>query len=157
MTESHPEVSDAILLILSLGFILLFVMQVVAQPLPCAVDGRVQYETGSYCGDGECTCNITNASNEQIGIAATNATGWYNDTVNVYAYTDTVYVNCTGTGYSGTNSGPCTGGVIELNVTLIVPEFPDIEDKKFTFPGFLIPAFASALLCVAFIGGKGNL
>ena len=134
--------------------ILIFIVAVYGQPVPCEVWGYVSYETGTFCGDGECTCNITNSTRLTIGTATTNATGGYSDIVNVIDYTENITVNCTGTGFWGYNYDNCTGGKTSINVTLIVPEYSDVEESGLVFPGFLIPIIIAASLCIYFIRGE---
>ncbi|MFH1788992.1 MAG: hypothetical protein ABH834_06400 [Candidatus Altiarchaeota archaeon] len=148
--------SRDLLLSLSIAvFALLFILQAVyGQPQPCYVNGKVCYDSGGCCGNGECTCNITNSSKLTIGTASTNASGHYWDTVNVLTYNENITVNCTGLGYWGYNYNNCTGGKASINITILVPEYSDVEQGGVSFPGYLIPILISASLCVAFIRGE---
>lgn len=146
--------SDVLLSLILAGLTLLFIIQAVyGQPKPCSVGGYVCYDTGGCCGDGECTCNITNSSRLTIGTATTNATGGYADIVNV-DYTDNITVNCTGLGYWAYNFNNCTDGKTTINVTIIVPEYSDVGESGLVFPGYLIPIIIAASLCIYFIRGE---
>ncbi|MFH1835842.1 MAG: hypothetical protein ABH851_06610 [Methanobacteriota archaeon] len=130
---------------------------VYAQPLPCYVNGTVLYSTGSPCTDvGDCYCNITNSSGSFIGSTEPNASGVYVDTVNVYSYDDIITVNCTDDIFRGWNSDACTGGKVQIDVTVIVPEYPEITTSHTKIPGFIMPIFISTLLCFNSLGSKDD-
>jgi len=145
---------DGFLLLLLAGFVGILVLQVVyAQPQPCVVSGWVMYDTGSPCySGGACYCNITNITGGFIGSARPNNTGYYSDTVNMYNYSHNITVNCTDGVFQGLNYNNCTGGKVEINVTVITPEFPAVGDV----PGFILPLLIAGGLCVSFIRLENN-
>lgn len=124
-----------------------------AQPVPCVVDGFVRYDSG-LDADSDTNCTIYNESSEQIGGAYCNGSGYYIDTVALYSTSDIMTVNCTDGLYSGENSGNCTGGSAQINVTLIVSEYP----HRGVLPGLFAPVLTSASICMIYIeSGKKRI
>jgi|GEM_PF-1375260 len=144
-------------IVLAIITTLILLNVVYAQPLPCYVNGTVMFSTGSPCTSGQnCYCNITNSSGGNIGNTETNGSGQYVDTVNVYSYDDTITVNCTDDIFRGWNSDACTGGKVQIDVTVIVPEYPGFNSGGKTFSGVVVPFFISTLVCVGFIRSKDD-
>jgi len=128
------------------------------EPIPCEVSGWVTYNTGGSA-DNQTTCTIYDEGWVQLGTAVCNNSGWYIKTVTVDDLYDQVNVNCTeaGTGYTGGNNWPnCTHqpwgeelSVVEINVTLIISEYPGGSGRADT--GFF------TIMPMLFVVGLGML